>query len=43
MLGNFKRVGKTFSCQELVALDHDFVSFLMEQSFRMESMILRGT
>lgn len=27
MLGNFKRAGKTFSCQELAALDHDFVSF----------------
>ena len=27
MLGNFKRTGKTFSCQELAALDHDFVSF----------------
>ena len=27
MLGNFKRAGKTFCCQELAALDHDFVSF----------------
>lgn len=27
MLGNFKLTGKTFSCQELAALDHDFVSF----------------
>lgn len=27
MLGNLKRAGKTFSCQELAALDHDFVSF----------------
>ena len=27
MLGNFKRAGKTFSCQELAALDHVFVSF----------------
>ena len=27
MLGNFKRTGKAFSCQELAALHHDFVSF----------------
>ena len=27
ILGNFKRVGKTFSCQKLSTLDHDFVSF----------------
>lgn len=27
MLGNIKRAGKTFSCQELAALDHDIVSF----------------
>lgn len=27
MLGNFKRTGKTYSCQEFAALDHDFVSF----------------
>ena len=27
MLGNFKRAGKTFSLQELAALDHDFASF----------------
>ena len=27
MLGNFKRTGKTFRCQKLAALDHDFVSF----------------
>ena len=43
MLGNFKRTGKTFSCQELAALDHDFVSFPMELSFHMESMMSRGT
>ena len=43
MLGNFKRTGKTFCCQELLLLTMTSCLFPMELSFHMESMMSRGT